>query len=237
MDYGTWKRRNGYQMEDKIFICFQRHEQIRESLLQRGWKENPDYQSSYFDFKWAQRMDHINLDYLRDEQYINHFKGVEAFSIKNNLLYNLPGLLSSHNINQHLFFPVSYDLYDHNQLNDFIQHFKYLHLISLLQLYIQCCTMNQENGEAAEKSEREAAEKYGELRVMLALLLLQQRTQSMCQQLKSIISNRYLPINSSQWNMLNNESYSSYSSTQQSLSILEINLEHSKAISTLLYVF
>ena len=57
MEYWKKKHVNYYnqklELDTKIFILKGHYPWIRQSLLDRGWVENPDTNSPVFDFKWT----------------------------------------------------------------------------------------------------------------------------------------------------------------------------------------
>jgi hypothetical protein len=46
---------------------------MKKALTARGWFENPDYFSPFFDFKWTCKVCDIDYDHLEENQIVNHF--------------------------------------------------------------------------------------------------------------------------------------------------------------------
>ena len=66
---------------------------MRASLLVRGWFENPEPDSRYFDLKWALKARDIDHRRLREGQIVNHFVGAaKALTTKVGLCRSLKSL-------------------------------------------------------------------------------------------------------------------------------------------------
>ena len=67
-----WKRKNRIDDDVKIFNCFSGYPDMRRALLQRGWQENIDNDSVFFNFKCTLSTKNIEHDKVEKFQIINH---------------------------------------------------------------------------------------------------------------------------------------------------------------------
>lgn len=72
-DLATWKAKNGIDQKTKVYIVKGGYKDLRDALDDRGWEENPDYFSPFFDLKWTCKQADIDFTNLRDSQIVNHF--------------------------------------------------------------------------------------------------------------------------------------------------------------------
>lgn len=56
-----------------MFIVKGGYEYFRKALLDRGWVENDDVWSPFFDLKWTTKIQDINFNDLGPDQVVNHF--------------------------------------------------------------------------------------------------------------------------------------------------------------------
>ena len=56
-DMETWKKTMG--VEGKVFIVKGGYRDLRNALLEKGWVENHDKYSNYFDLKWTTKVSDI----------------------------------------------------------------------------------------------------------------------------------------------------------------------------------
>lgn len=68
-----WKRNNDVDPKTKVFIIKGGYHDLRAALLERGWVENTEWQSTCFDIKWTSKVWNIDYDKLSDNQIVNHF--------------------------------------------------------------------------------------------------------------------------------------------------------------------
>jgi len=98
-----------------------RAEDTRQGLLQRGWLENPDHNSAFFDLKWAVRSVDIDHAALLAGQIVNHFVMGVRLTTKVGLLYCLRETSWFVDADCHSFFPRSYDLSQAGDRDAFLQ--------------------------------------------------------------------------------------------------------------------
>jgi hypothetical protein len=129
-----WKKGRKIDPSAKIFIILGQYTDLRKALLRRGiilikiksikgWVENPDMHSVYFDFKWTLKAKDVNYDRLETNQIVNHFRKNTEITTKVGLCYNLQNLIFNNDINIDKFYPITFDLID-NHIQDFVLLFK-----------------------------------------------------------------------------------------------------------------
>ena len=57
----------------QVFVLTGAYPDVRSLLLQRGWVENGDPDSEFFDFKWCLRTKSMHATRLLRPQMVNHF--------------------------------------------------------------------------------------------------------------------------------------------------------------------
>ena len=124
IDMATWKRRNGVGFNQKVFIIKGGYGELRRGLLDRGWYENEDVWSPYYDFKWTTRICDINFMGMKHSQGTNHFNNNHHLTSKYGLTRRLRTLPLAHGIDPHRFYPRCYDLGDQVDFENFIENFK-----------------------------------------------------------------------------------------------------------------
>ena len=101
----------------KIFIVSVPYLPFKQHLLERGWIENPDFFSPYFDLKYCVRLKDIDYKSLHPRQMISHFLGQNSITNKFELSRSLINLAKIPDVDMDTFFPRCYDLncfYDHS---------------------------------------------------------------------------------------------------------------------------
>lgn len=110
-EFAAWRRRNGIPEDGKVFIITGTYDDVRSALLARGWHENPDPDSRYFNLKWSLRAKDIDHPQLFDGQIVNHFAGAaKGLTTKVGLCRSLRYLHWHANADVDSFFPRCYDL-------------------------------------------------------------------------------------------------------------------------------
>ena len=130
-----WKIEHKMHPSTKVFSVTNKYTDIKEPLIARGWFENTDPNSEFFDFKWT--LKHRDLEYkkLRKTQIVNHFQRNAELSTKVGLLHNLKNLTWFDGTEVDSFYPNSYDLAD-VEVPDFIEEFKLTKAESILKSYL-----------------------------------------------------------------------------------------------------
>jgi tubulin monoglycylase TTLL3/8 len=130
--YESWKLSKNIPSEAKVFIIAGTYPDVRKALLQRGWFENLDLESAFFDLKWS-RNARIPQNLL-DWQLYNHFPRNFELSVKWQLYENLKKSSNSGKNGHLTFFPRSFRL-DNKGTDDFFEHYKAIYAISMLKDY------------------------------------------------------------------------------------------------------
>jgi tubulin monoglycylase TTLL3/8 len=127
-----WKRKNKISPEKKIFICFPGYPDMRNGLLKRGWIENKDRESAFFDLVISLGGKDIDYDKLNKHQMINHFQKNSELTRKVCLAKNLKNLVWIKNVNIDTFFPRCYDLTDNIEIESFCEDYKLCKIENIL---------------------------------------------------------------------------------------------------------
>jgi tubulin monoglycylase TTLL3/8 len=132
--YDTWKLSQGLVVTTKVFIIAGTYPDIRKALLMRGWFENNDCDSIYFDLKWARNARVPSS--LFDWQMINHFPRNFELSVKWQLYENIRLTNRVTKSNYLTFIPRSFRL-DSKGSEDFLECFRAIYSVSLLQSFLK----------------------------------------------------------------------------------------------------
>lgn len=100
----------------KVFIVRGKYKDLRNALLERGWVENEDRNSLFYDLKWTTKVNDVNFDTVKPSQMVNHFNNNACLTSKYGICKSLRSIMFSENIDVDQFFPKAYDLSD---LSDF----------------------------------------------------------------------------------------------------------------------
>jgi hypothetical protein len=132
--YETWKISQNFSTSQKIFIISGTYPDVRKALIQRGWVENPDSESPYFDLKWTRNARIPNN--LQDWQMINHFPRNYELSVKWQLYLNIKQGSKNPKTNFLNFMPRCFRL-DSRNIEEFFDCFKVTFAVSLLKNYLK----------------------------------------------------------------------------------------------------
>lgn len=131
-----WKRRNRVENDKNVFVCFNGYPDMRKALLDRGWVENVDPTSNFYDFKYALSSRNIDYNSIQKNQYVNHFEKNAELTRKVLLSKNLKNLIWFRNVDVNTFFPRCYDLNDAIETECLADDFKVTKAQSLLKKYL-----------------------------------------------------------------------------------------------------
>eukprot|EP01022_Parablepharisma_sp_SALTPOND_P019154 TRINITY_DN3239_c0_g2_i1.p1 TRINITY_DN3239_c0_g2~~TRINITY_DN3239_c0_g2_i1.p1 ORF type:complete len:671 (+),score=38.95 TRINITY_DN3239_c0_g2_i1:2947-4959(+) len=138
-DYSTkktqWLEKNSMSPHPKLFIITGNYPDVRKALLNRGWVENVDTSSPFFDFKWALKHKEVCYVSLQETQIVNHYANTWELTTKVGLLYNLRNLIWTHNVDCDRFFPRAFDL-SNNDFKSFIEEFKLSKAETVLKTFV-----------------------------------------------------------------------------------------------------
>ena len=133
MDESRWRKMNGLDDDVKVFIITGFYPAMKRALLDRGWFENSDRDSKYFDLKWTINSKHIDHHEIQPYQVVNHFARASTIVTKIGIMKNLRNLRWFANVNIDRFFPRCYDLNDLGDKDDFCSDFKCVEAESILK--------------------------------------------------------------------------------------------------------
>ena len=106
--------------DSKVFIIKGGYSQLKQSLVDRGWVENPDKFSKLFDFKWTTKINDIDFSNLESQQLVNHFNNNQSLTSKYGLCKTLRCLIGNDGIDTDKFYPRCFDLADLSDFENFI---------------------------------------------------------------------------------------------------------------------
>eukprot|EP00434_Breviolum_minutum_P010073 symbB.v1.2.008887.t1/scaffold488.1/size197422/20 len=148
-----WKRLNCCPQSTSVFICAGGYPDFTKAMLARGWFQNEDKDSRFFDLKWAPAaaIDHDNLltgqvSRVRQaghtnnhvpRQVVNHFHGAREITTKVGLTLNLRNCLPMCGSDPESFYPRAYDLYDPLERADFALNFKFTKAQAILREFLR----------------------------------------------------------------------------------------------------
>jgi tubulin monoglycylase TTLL3/8 len=135
-DLSEWKKRNGCPQEKQVFICCGGYPDFTEAMLARGWFQNKDQDSRFFDLKWSPASK-INHDILLSDQTVNHFLGNREITTKVGLTLNIRNCAAICGADHDTFYPRAYDLYDPQERADFVLNFKFTKAQAILREFIR----------------------------------------------------------------------------------------------------
>ena len=127
------KKNSEEKQNDKIkkFICTGGYKDICNALKQRGWIQLKETRVDDINFLWTLKTIEVNFSKLKNFQLANHFQKAYALTRKSGLCKNIRNLFYK-GINPDNFFPRCYDLSILNDLNNFLNDFKFTKAISIL---------------------------------------------------------------------------------------------------------
>ena len=94
-------------------------------MLSRGWVENPDQTSPFYDFKWAIKSKDIIFSEMWEFQLVNHFSKNTTITTKSGLASCLRNINTFHDIHPDSFFPRCYNFNEADELEDFQFEYRY----------------------------------------------------------------------------------------------------------------
>ena len=122
-DFADWKRKNDVPPDAKVFTMTGWYPCVKQALFDRGWHQNMDPSSPYFDLKWSLRSCEVSLDVLKPEQLTNHFHKNGAITTKVGLLRSLNSLVWFADTCANDIIPRGFDLTNPNETLMFMDDF------------------------------------------------------------------------------------------------------------------
>ena len=80
-------------VEGKVFIIKGRYPDLKEALLKRGWVENTDKKSTFYDLRWTTKISDVNFEALRPNQIVNHFDNNACLTSKYGIIKSLRSVM------------------------------------------------------------------------------------------------------------------------------------------------
>ena len=133
--YLMWKKRNNIAFEAKVFTISGEKNffYIRRALLDRGWIENKDSSTEFFDMKWSLHSADIKHINLRQDQIVNHFEHASNITTKCGLLKTFKEFALSASVDALKFYPRSYELSTEEGKWEFDKDFEMTAALSILK--------------------------------------------------------------------------------------------------------
>lgn len=129
--FDMWKYHNKISLDAKIFVIKGKYPDLRAALVRRGWIENPNHESIFYDLKWS-RSARVPTN-INDWQIYNHFQRNLQLTAKWNLCKNLNKQLPKPGGKSSLyFFPRCFKLNDRG-FQRFNEYFKINYATSMIK--------------------------------------------------------------------------------------------------------
>ncbi|OMJ66566.1 hypothetical protein SteCoe_36543 [Stentor coeruleus] len=129
--FDMWKFHNKIPFDTKVFVIKGKYPDMRAALLKRGWVENPNSESIFYDLKWS-RSARVPVS-INDWQIYNHFPRNLQLTAKWDLCKNLNKQISKPNGKSSLyFFPRCFKLNDKG-FQKFAEYYKIVFSTSMLK--------------------------------------------------------------------------------------------------------
>ena len=123
-DEARWRKRNGITAETPVFIMSGWYPDIKAALIERGWRQNPNRDSPFFELMWVLKGKSINHNALKPHQVVNHFSKATSVTTKSGLMKSLRSLRWFEPVDIDTFFPRCYDLSEPGDYADFVDDYK-----------------------------------------------------------------------------------------------------------------
>ena len=123
-DLTAWRKRNHLTKKTRIFKMLGNYQTIKQALYDRGWVENKDRNSPWFDLCWSLKARDIDFDNLKEGQIVNHFRFNGCITTKIGLCRNLGKVINFNNVDIDTFFPKCYSFKEDGALDEFSEQFK-----------------------------------------------------------------------------------------------------------------
>lgn len=186
MDLQTWKRKNGVGFNQRVFIIKGGYAELRRTLIQKGWFENEDVWSPYYDFKWTTKICDINYMTLKHSQGVNHFNNNHHLTSKYGLTRRLRTLTLGFGVDADKFYPKCFDLGDQVDFENFVQNFKLSFSESVAKRFL------------LDKTRYKGLE----LKIRITYEILKKRTLSFANTINAINKGQFLAINPEDWGII-----------------------------------
>jgi Tubulin-tyrosine ligase family len=132
-DFADWKRKRGLPQDTKVFVMTGWYPCIKAALVARGWFQNHDRNSTFFDLRWSLQSNDTKAPPLQQWQLCNHFGRSAAITTKAGLLDSMKYLKWHVNADTDTVFPRGYNLNDESDLLSFVDDFKVTTAMNILK--------------------------------------------------------------------------------------------------------
>lgn len=136
-DFADWKRKHGIAQDRRVFVMTGWYPCVKDELIARGWVHNPDRDSPFFDLKWTLTSQHLRQSALEPWQYANHFQNTRSLVTKAGLSRTLASLQWYASETCDTIFPRCYDLSNAAEARAFVEDFRFLEALRVLQWIIR----------------------------------------------------------------------------------------------------
>lgn len=157
-DKASWKASQGYEDSAGVVMISGPYPCVRKVLGNRGWAENKDRESPWWDMKWTLKTSDIEFKRLESGMLVNHFPANYELTTKYGLCKNMRSLSWSQDADPDEFFPRCFDLSEANDRDDFLDYFHDVSAVSLLRRWVSA--RQSIRHEWIEKRSRELATAY-----------------------------------------------------------------------------
>ncbi|KAJ8612341.1 hypothetical protein CTAYLR_008364 [Chrysophaeum taylorii] len=136
-DFADWKRKRGIEPDKRVFVMTGWYPCVRDALIERGWVQNPDRDSPFFDLKWTLTSQHLRQSTLESWQYANHFQKTRSIVTKVGLSQSLASLQWFARETCDAIYPRCYDLSRSTEARAFVEDFRGLEAMRVLQAIVR----------------------------------------------------------------------------------------------------
>jgi hypothetical protein len=124
-NYEDWKKKNNIPYAQKVYIVSGGLNDLKKSLDSRGWIENTDQESPFYDFKWAIKSKDVIFSEMEEFQIVNHFTKNTLLTTKSGLAKSLRSVNNFHDVDQDSFFPRCFNLNEQEEIEDFELEYRF----------------------------------------------------------------------------------------------------------------
>jgi Tubulin-tyrosine ligase family len=132
-DFADWKRKRGLTQDTKVFVMTGWYPCVKAALVARGWYQNHDRNSTFFDLRWSLQSNDTKAPPLQQWQLCNHFGRSAAITTKAGLLDSMKHLKWHVNADTDTVFPRGYNLNYESDLLSFVDDFKVTTAMNILK--------------------------------------------------------------------------------------------------------
>ena len=128
-----WIKKNRLEPGTKVFVISAGYPEIRKALEDRGWIQNPDFESTCYHLKYSLRSKDIDYGSLSDNQIANHFGKANGLTTKAGICKTLKNSVWACAEDEDSYFPKCFETHDREEYEAFLQYYKILRAESILR--------------------------------------------------------------------------------------------------------